>query len=60
VQVQVQVQVNLLTMKCLGSRSRLARDLKWRWLGWVVRSRLMRNTAWVEVQVEMQVEAYEV
>ena len=38
--------VNLLTMKCLGSRSRLARDLKWRWLGWVVQSRLMRNTAW--------------
>ena len=48
-----------MTMKCLRSRRRLARDLKW-WLGWVVRSRLMRNTAWVEVQVEMQVEAYEV
>ena len=29
-------------------------------LGWVVRSRLTRNRAWVEVQVEVQVEAYEV
>ena len=47
-------------MKCLGSRRRLARDLKWRWLDWVVRSRLMRNMPWVEVQVEVQVEAYEV
>ena len=47
-------------LRCLGSRRRLTRDLEERRLGWVERSRLTRNRAWVEVQVEVQVEAYEV
>ena len=49
-----------MPLRCLGSRRRLTRDLEERRLGWVEQSRLTRNRAWVEVQVEVQVEAYEV